>query len=113
MTYTASDLLDSFAKHFRLVTFSVATDGLHKSLAEIETSGSSDQRKWATEMKNTLKDSSQVMELKSLFKRRAEDAQDELDAFIVGTANAMENSIAPVLENVGKRVLARTASNNS
>ncbi|KAF9346497.1 hypothetical protein BGX34_003852 [Mortierella sp. NVP85] len=89
-------------------------DSLHKTLSSIETSGSQDQRKWAAQTKKILKDPSQAEKIKQLFQKPSEDAQDQLaDAIITGTANALEKSITPVLHSVGKRVLARTGSNDS
>ncbi|KAF9348664.1 hypothetical protein BGX26_012941 [Mortierella sp. AD094] len=114
MELNASELLKSYSKTFKLATYSTAVDALHRILASIEASGSSEQRTWATGMRKALKDTRKTRELKSLFKRTTDAAQDSLvDAIVVGTANALENAIPPILENVGKRVLERAESNSS
>ncbi|ORZ26911.1 hypothetical protein BCR41DRAFT_383972 [Lobosporangium transversale] len=42
------------------------------------------------------------------------DAQEKLaDAIVIGTSSALENAIPPILESVGKRVLAKTNSSDS
>ncbi|KAG0196065.1 hypothetical protein BGX31_005646, partial [Mortierella sp. GBA43] len=114
MTLPASALLDAYAKQFKLVAYSVAMNGIHKTLGSIEMKGSPKQREWAAELRKALRDPAQTKELRDLFKRRPEDAQDDLaDSIIVGTSSVIESTIEPVLESVGKRILAKTASSSS
>jgi hypothetical protein len=50
-----SDLLSDYAKQFKLVTYSIAMDGLYKALEAIEKQGSVQQREWVAQLKKALK----------------------------------------------------------